>query len=77
MQVRLLKCLQMIEDLTEIAQSTDLADGIVSVARAEPQSPSGVLDAACLIYGSDERTVYSSPSSSNATSQDPKRRRLD
>lgn len=70
-----------------MAESTDLADGTVSVTQAEPESPSGVLDAACLSYGSDEktvysgpsdeRTVYSGPSSSDAASQDPKRRRLD
>ncbi|XP_074328397.1 cyclin-D4-1-like [Apium graveolens] len=74
---RLLKCVQMIEDLTEIAESTDLPDGTLSAARAAPRSPDGVLDAAFLSYRIDSRTVVSDPSSSNAANQDPKRRRLD
>ncbi|XP_074378425.1 cyclin-D2-1-like [Apium graveolens] len=75
---RLLKCVQMIEDLTEIAASTDLPDGTVSVAaRAGSGSPVGVLDAAFLSYRIYGRTVVSDPSSSNAANQDPKRRRLD
>ncbi|XP_074363945.1 cyclin-D2-1-like [Apium graveolens] len=75
---RLLKCVQMIEDLTEIAASTDLPDGTVSVAaRAGSGSPDGVLDAAFLSYRIYGRTVVSDPSSSNAANQDPKRRRLD
>lgn len=68
----------MIEDLTEIAASTDLPDGTVSVAaRAGSGSPVGVLDAAFLSYRIYGRTVVSDPSSSNAANQDPKRRRLD
>lgn len=78
LQDRLLKCVQMIEDLTEIAASTDLPDGTVSVAaRAGSGSPVGVLDAAFLSYRIYGRTVVSDPSSSNAANQDPKRRRLD
>ncbi|KAK1392000.1 Cyclin N-terminal domain-containing protein [Heracleum sosnowskyi] len=76
-KVRLSKCFEMIKGLTLIAESTDVANGPAAVARAGPSSPSGVLDAACLSYKSDERTVVSGPSSSQAASQDPKRRRLD
>lgn len=38
----------MIKDLTEIAESTDLVDGTIAVAREGPRSPSGVLDGACV-----------------------------
>lgn len=69
-----MKCIEMIQDLTLIAETSN---GRTIVATTQvPQSPNGVLDAACLSYKSDERTVGSCPNSSH-TSPDTKRRRLD
>ncbi|CAK9147097.1 unnamed protein product [Ilex paraguariensis] len=71
---RVLKCLELIQDLALISGSTNVANASVP---SVPQSPSGVLDAAaCLSYKSDERTVGSCPNSSH-TSPDTKRRKLD
>ncbi|KAI3451207.1 hypothetical protein Pfo_007872 [Paulownia fortunei] len=84
---RVVKCLELIQDLTPIsgtttsttttastANSANVANA--SVSSSEPHSPNGVLDAACLSYKSDERTVGSCPSSSHS-SPDSKRRKLD
>lgn len=66
----------MIKGLMLIAEASDVANGAVAAAQPVPQSPIGVLDAACLSYKSDERTVVSGPSSTQI-SQDTKRRKLD
>ncbi|KAK1361787.1 Cyclin N-terminal domain-containing protein [Heracleum sosnowskyi] len=68
---RVMKCIEMIQDLTLI---TETSNGRTTTQ--VPQSPNGVLEAACLSYKSDERTVGSCPNSSH-TSPDTKRRRLD
>ncbi|XP_044511638.1 cyclin-D4-1-like [Mangifera indica] len=60
---RIVECVKIVQDLSLIS-----ADACV------PQSPIGVLDAACLSYKSDDTTVGSCPSSSNNT-PDPKRRK--
>lgn len=75
-KVRILKCVEMIKGLMLIAEASDVANGAVAAAQPVPQSPIGVLDAACLSYKSDERTVVSGPSSTQI-SQDTKRRKLD
>ncbi|KAL8133936.1 cyclin-D4-1 [Apium graveolens] len=72
---RVMKCIEMIQDLTLIAETSN-GTSIVLATTQVPQSPNGVLDAACLSYKSDERTVGSCPNSSH-TSPDTKRRRLD
>lgn len=68
---RVMKCIEMIQDLTLITETS--SNGRTTQV---PQSPNGVLDASCLSYKSDERTVGSCPNSSH-TSPDTKRRRLD
>lgn len=83
-----MKCLELIQDLKSISGTTTTAAGTTtaaansanvansSVSSSVPHSPNGVLDAACLSYKSDERTVGSCPSSSHS-SPDTKRRKLD
>ncbi|KAL2538537.1 Cyclin-D4-1 [Forsythia ovata] len=61
---RVMKCLELIQDLTTISGT--------SAASNVPQSPSGVLEVACLSYKSDETTVGSCSNSSHT-----KRRKLD
>nr|CAD43141.1 cyclin D2 [Daucus carota] len=73
---RVFKCIEMIQDLTLVTETSNVASGRT---RAQvPQSPVGVLDAACLSYKSDERTVGSCPNSSLHTETSPhtKRRKL-
>jgi cyclin D1/2/4 len=72
MQERVLKCLKMIRDLSLVSDS--VKDSTASVPTI-PQSPIGVLDAACLSYKSDEATVGSCTNSSH-NSPDAKRRKL-
>uniref|UniRef100_A0A5B6YUA8 Putative cyclin-D2-1 n=1 Tax=Davidia involucrata TaxID=16924 RepID=A0A5B6YUA8_DAVIN len=68
---RVLKCLELIQDLTLISgSSTNVASASV------PQSPVGVLDAACLSYKSDDITVGSCANSS-PSSPETKRRKID
>lgn len=74
MQVRVLRCLELIQDLTLISETTNVASA--AVPSVVPQSPVGVLDAACFSYKIDERTVGSCLNSSH-TSPDTKRRKLD
>lgn len=77
LQDRVFKCIEMIQDLTLVTETSNVASGRT---RAQvPQSPVGVLDAACLSYKSDERTVGSCPNSSSHTETSPhtKRRKLD
>lgn len=69
---RVLKCLQMIRDYSLI---NDSAKDSTASAPSIPQSPIGVLDAACLSYKSDEVTVGSCANSSHNT-PDAKRRKL-
>ncbi|GFY94065.1 similar to CYCLIN D4;1 [Actinidia rufa] len=68
---RVLKCVDLIQDL-ELVSGTSNVTSFSSV----PQSPIGVLDAACLSYKSDELTVGSCANSSHS-SPDTKRRKLD
>ncbi|KAL2497440.1 Fumarate hydratase [Abeliophyllum distichum] len=74
---RVLNCLELIQDLTSISRTCSSTTTITAnmaigtVPSSVPQSPNGVLEAACLSYKSDERTVGSYPNSS-----DTKRRKL-
>lgn len=69
----MLKCIKMMND-SLISGSVKSATS-ASLATSFPQSPIGVLDAACLSYKSDESTVGSCANSSHNT-PDNKRRKL-
>lgn len=69
----MLKCVELIHDHSLIGES--LTEGATSSVQSVPQSPIGVLDAACLSYKSDESTVGSSANSS-PISPNTKRRKL-
>lgn len=62
-------CIQLIHDLS-------LINGSSGSIQSVPQSPIGVLDAACLSYKSDDTTVGSCVNSSSHSSTDTKRRKL-
>lgn len=69
---RVLKCIKMVHDMSLIGMSfKDTTASVPSV----PQSPIGVLDAACLSYKSDDNTVGSCENFSD-NSPDAKRRKL-
>ncbi|KAF8377345.1 hypothetical protein HHK36_030722 [Tetracentron sinense] len=68
---RVLKCLELFQNLSWISGSDKVARASVP---SVPQSPIGVLDATCLSYKSDDLTVGSCANSSN-NSPDPKRRK--
>lgn len=71
LQEKVLKCVELIEDLS-------LISGVET--EIVPQSPDGVLDAACLSYKSEELTVGSCANSSPniiIISPEVKRRRQD
>ncbi|EXC14631.1 hypothetical protein L484_008550 [Morus notabilis] len=84
---RVLKCLELIKDLALISRCTTNGGGgsgsgtglgSAPLSSSVPQSPVGVLDAACLSYKSDELTVGSCANSSiSHTSPDNKRRKPD
>ncbi|WVZ26577.1 hypothetical protein V8G54_005121 [Vigna mungo] len=72
---RILKCVELIRDLPLIQASTNLGNNLAPLV---PQSPIGVLDAACLIAISDELTFglstdYSpdTPNSKRMKTSDP------
>ncbi|KAJ6730293.1 CYCLINS [Salix viminalis] len=70
---RVLKCFQLIHDLSLFGGSVKgTSASLVSV----PQSPIGVLDAACFSYTSDHTTVEPCADSSH-NSPDAKRRKID
>ncbi|KAK2999784.1 hypothetical protein RJ639_024458 [Escallonia herrerae] len=71
---RVVKCHELVQNLALGSRPTNVAGS--SVPPPVPQSPVGVLDAACFSYKSDERTVGSCPNSSHS-SPDSKRRKLD
>ncbi|KAG6786329.1 hypothetical protein POTOM_007929 [Populus tomentosa] len=70
---RVLKCLQLINDLSLFGGSVK---GTSASLLSVPQSPIGVLDAACLSYSSNHTTVEPCANSSHTT-PDAKRRKLD
>lgn len=70
---RVLKCLQLINDLSLFGGSVK---GTSASLLSVPQSPIGVLDAACLSYSSNHTTVEPCANSSHST-PDAKRRKLD
>ncbi|XP_062006339.1 cyclin-D2-1 [Rosa rugosa] len=70
---RVLKCVELIKDLSLISGSANRGSASAS---SMPQSPVGVLDAACLSYKSDEFTFGSCANSSHS-SPDIKRRKPD
>ncbi|MCD7470270.1 hypothetical protein HAX54_009994 [Datura stramonium] len=72
---RVLKCVELIQDLTLVSGTMTTATTITTTASV-PQSPNGVLEAACLSYKSDESTVGSCPSASHKSPEN-KRRKLD
>lgn len=69
---RVMKCVEMVHDLSLVGGSVKAGNASVS---SVPQSPIGVLDAACLSYKSDETTVGSCANSSHC-SPTAKRRKL-
>ncbi|GKV53322.1 hypothetical protein SLEP1_g59855 [Rubroshorea leprosula] len=70
---RVLKCTELVDELSLVGGSLEgVASGAVQLV---PQSPIGVLDAACLSYKSDDITVGSCTNSSHNTPE-TKRRRL-
>ncbi|KAJ9177530.1 hypothetical protein P3X46_012741 [Hevea brasiliensis] len=70
---RVFKCIELIKDLSLISGSA--VDNVASAsASCVPQSPNGVLDAACLSYKSDDLTVGSCANTSHS-SPDIKRRK--
>ncbi|KAG5026905.1 hypothetical protein AAZX31_08G271400 [Glycine max] len=71
---RILKCLELIKDLSLIQDSANLGTNLASFV---PQSPIGVLDAACLSSISDELTVGSYTDSSLNTPNSKRRRKSD
>ncbi|XP_021273928.1 cyclin-D4-1 [Herrania umbratica] len=73
---RVLKCVELMKDLSLINGSANANVAAPPSASSVPQSPIGVLDAACLSYKSDEITVGSCANSSH-TSPDIKRRKQD
>lgn len=76
LQDRVLKCVELMKDLLLINGSANANVAAPPSASSVPQSPIGVLDAACLSYKSDEITVGSCANSSH-TSPDTKRRKQD
>ncbi|KAK9285635.1 hypothetical protein L1049_024833 [Liquidambar formosana] len=70
---RVLKCSELMKDMSLISGSANVAS---TSAPSVPQSPVGVLDAACLSYKSDDLTVGSCANSSH-NSPDIKRGKLD
>ncbi|XP_022752041.1 cyclin-D4-2-like [Durio zibethinus] len=74
---RVLKCVELMKDLSLInGSATANANVATPSASSMPQSPIGVLDAACLSYKSDEITVGLCANSSHS-SPDIKRRKQD
>ena len=69
----MLKCVQLIQNAALLGASTEVAG---ASAASVPQSPVGVLDAACWSYKSDDLTVGSCANSSHNT-PDGKRRKLE
>lgn len=65
-----MKCIELIRDFS-------LISNVYGVGGSVPQSPVGVLDAACLSYKTEELTAGSCGNSSSRDSPDSKRRRLD
>lgn len=72
---RVVKCLELIRDLSLMSVSANLGRNLVALV---PQSPEGVLDAAaCLSYKSDELTVGSCQNSSHNNTPNAKRTKSD
>lgn len=74
LQERVLKCIELMKDQSLVNGPIKNSNGLVPV-QSVPQSPIGVLDAACMSYKSDDRTVGSCANSSHNT-PDTKRRKL-
>ncbi|KAK7311697.1 hypothetical protein RJT34_09992 [Clitoria ternatea] len=70
---RLLKCVEMIQELS--SNTASAKDSSASV-HCVPQSPIGVLDALCFSYKSDDSNTGSCANSSPHSSLNPKRRKL-
>lgn len=70
---RVLKCVEMINELSLLSGSLK---GLGATVSSVPQSPIGVLDAACLSYKTDDSAVGSCPSSAHNTPTTNKRRKL-
>ncbi|GKV23497.1 hypothetical protein SLEP1_g33212 [Rubroshorea leprosula] len=73
---RVLKCVELMKDLSLISGSVSANNVGSTSASCVPQSPNGVLDATCLSYKSDDITVGSCANSSHCN-QDSKRRKQD
>ncbi|KAL7262510.1 hypothetical protein ACSBR1_000805 [Camellia fascicularis] len=70
---RMLKCVDMIHELSSLMSES--TNGLSALVPSVPQSPIGVLDAACLSYKTDDTTVGSCANSSHNNSG-TKRRKL-
>ncbi|XP_028078365.1 cyclin-D4-2-like isoform X2 [Camellia sinensis] len=70
---RMLKCVDMIHELSSLMSES--TNGLSALVPSVPQSPIGVLDAACLSYKTDDTTVGSCANSSHNNSGS-KRRKL-
>ena len=74
LQERVLACFEVIQDKVFMWKQS-LKDGSSSVSSV-PQSPVGVLDAACLTYHSDDATVVSHATCLHTSSPASKRRKV-
>ncbi|TXG60110.1 hypothetical protein EZV62_014683 [Acer yangbiense] len=74
---RAMKCVELIKDLSLMNGCANVAANGSTTSSSVPQSPDGVLDAACLSYKSEDITVGSCANSSshNIISSDIKRRK--
>ncbi|KAI9166195.1 hypothetical protein LWI28_027830 [Acer negundo] len=74
---RAMKCVELIKDLSLMNGCANVAANASTTSSSVPQSPDGVLDAACLSYKSEDITVGSCANSSshNIISSDIKRRK--
>ncbi|KAI8013417.1 Cyclin-D3-1 [Camellia lanceoleosa] len=70
---RMLKCVDMIHELSSLMSES--TNGLSALVPSVPQSPIGVLDAACLSYKTDDTTVGSCANSSH-NNPGTKRRKL-
>ncbi|KAK6923813.1 Cyclin, N-terminal [Dillenia turbinata] len=76
---RVLKCAELIKNLSQISSKIGGEEGSVRVVSSVPESPIGVLDVGCMSmsYKSDELTTVGSCANSSHNSPDNKRRKLD
>ncbi|WOL08762.1 cyclin-D4-1-like [Canna indica] len=69
---RVIRCYEVIKDM-EVIRNVPLQNDLISVSSV-PQSPMGVLDAACLSYNSDDRAAKSHEACHGSTSASKRRK---